>query len=100
MITRVRKPLITEKSMVRAQRGWYTFAVAKTARKEEIAKAVGKQFNVTVRGVRTVSRTGKVRRSGKKMLPARQTDWKTAMVKLAKGQSIPVFEVTGSEHKG
>ena len=100
MATHIKRPLITEKSMLRAQRGWYTFAVEKHARKEEIAKTVSKLYNVTVIDVRTVSRVGKMRRSGRKMIASRGSDWKTAMVKLTKGHTIPVFEVTGSEQKG
>lgn len=93
------RPLITEKSMVLAQRGWYTFAVAKIARKEVIAKEISKLYSVSVRDIRTIKMTGKTHRSGKKMVMAKKTDWKKAMVRLAKGQRIPVFEVTQESAK-
>ncbi len=97
--TIIQRPLITEKSMTLAQRGWYTFAVTKTARKEMIAKAISRLYNVQVRDVRTIKKVGKVHRAGKKMIRVQKPDWKKAMVKLAKGQRIPVFEVTGATEK-
>jgi len=97
--TLIQRPLITEKSMTLAQRGWYTFAVTKTARKEAIAKAINRLYAVTVVDVRTVKKVGKVHRAGKKMIAIKKSDWKKAMVKLAKGQRIPVFEVTGEQTK-
>lgn len=95
----IKRPLITEKTMAQAQRGWYTFAVGKLARKEEIAKEVSRLYNVQVIDVRTVAKTGKVRRSGKKMIAHQAPDWKKAMVRLKKGQTIPVFEVPSEEKK-
>lgn len=93
------RPLITEKSMALAQKGWYTFAVSKITRKETIVKEVGKLYNVQVRDVRTIKKFGKTHRAGKKSMLMRKPDWKKAMVKLAKGQRISVFEVTGEETK-
>ena len=93
------RPIITEKSMTQAQKGWYSFAVSRLIRKESIAREVARLYNVTVRDVRTIHKTGKVRRSGRKMLATRHADWKKALVKLAKGQRIPVFEVTETPAK-
>lgn len=94
MHTLVKRPIITEKSMTLAQGGWYEFAVVKNARKEAIAKEIGRLYNVQVRQVRTMRKTGKVHRVGKKMTVVQKPDWKKAIVRLAKGQRIPVFEVT------
>ena len=92
------RPLITEKSMALAQKGWYTFAVSVASRKETIAREIGQLYNVTVREVRTIHRVGKMHRTGRKMILKRRPDWKKAMVKLIKGQKIPVFEI-GEEAK-
>ncbi len=91
--------MITEKSMTLAQKGWYTFAVTKFARKEMIAKEISRLYAVQVRQIRTIKKVGKVHRVGKKNALVQKTDWKKAIVKLAKGQRISVFEVTGEETK-
>lgn len=95
--TIVKQPVISEKSMLLAQRGWYTFAVRKTARKESIAAEIARLYSVRVTEVRTVRMPGKTRRAGKAMRTVTRPDWKKAMVKLAKGQHIPVFEVSQQE---
>ena len=90
----VQQPIITEKSMGLAARGWYTFAVAKHARKERIIKEVEAMYHVEVLCVRTVAMHGKVRRTGKKMTPAHRPDWKKAIVQLKAGQKIDAFEIS------
>jgi len=97
MGTVVYKPLISEKSLGLASRGWYTFAVNKHARKEEIAKRIERMYSVNVLSVRTVAMHGKMRRTGKKMVRKRKEDWKKAMVLLKAGQHIDAFEVTQRE---
>lgn len=97
MDTVVYKPLISEKSLGLASRGWYTFAVAKHARKEEIAKCIERMYSVNVLSVRTVAMHGKMRRTGKKMISKRKQDSKKAMVLLKAGQHIDAFEVTQPE---
>jgi len=91
------RPLISEKSLMSASRGWYTFAVDKHARKEEIAKLIERMYSVNVLSVRTIAMHGKVRRTGKKMIRNRKEDWKKAMLLLKAGQHIDAFEVTQSE---
>lgn len=93
----VQRPLITEKSLVQAAKGWYTFVVDPSTTKQEIAQAVHALYNVTVISVRTSMRHGKARRVGRKMATIRKPDWKKAMVMLAKGQKIDAFEVTPQE---
>ena len=91
------RPLISEKSLRSASRGWYTFAIAKHSRKEQIAKDVAAMYHVDVTNVRTVAMHGKVHRRGKKMSPDKRPDWKKAMVQLKAGQKIDAFEVTSQE---
>ena len=91
------RPLISEKSLSLASRGWYTFAVEKRARKEEIAKIIERMYKVNVISVRTIAMHGKMRRTGKKMVGKRKEDWKKAIVLLKAGQHIDAFEVTQQE---
>lgn len=55
-------PVITEKSVDNIAVGKYTFKVAPTASKTEIADAVEKIFNVKVTSVNTANFDGKVKR--------------------------------------
>lgn len=87
------RPLITEKSMQLAHKGWYTFAVAAFARKEAIAKEIGDLYAVTVREVRTIRKIGKMHRTGRKSILKQKSDWKKAMVRLNKGQKIAIFDI-------
>ena len=85
------RPLVTEKSHDMLDRlGAYTFVVAKEANKIEIAQAVEKQFNVKVSDVRTMRYAGKAKRMGKHA--GRKASWKKAVVTLAAGDSIELFE--------
>ena len=85
------RPLVTEKSHDQLDRlGAYTFVVSKDANKIEIAKAVEKQFNVKVRDVRTMRYAGKQKRMGR--FAGRKASWKKAVVTLAEGDSIELFE--------
>jgi large subunit ribosomal protein L23 len=85
------RPVVTEKSHAQLDKlGAYTFVVAKEANKIEIAQAVEKQFNVKVRDVRTMRYAGKVKRMGK--YAGRKASWKKAVVTLAPGDSIELFE--------
>lgn len=85
------RPLVTEKSHDQLDRhGAYTFVVAKDANKIEIARAVEKQFNVKVTDVRTMRYAGKAKRMGK--FAGRKPSWKKAVVVLAEGDAIELFE--------
>lgn len=95
----IRKPLITEKSLSQAAKGWYTFAVSEAARKQDIASEVRELYSVTVTEVRTASMHGKERRAGRTMKRVRKSDWKKAFVHLSKGQTIAAFEVTQETEK-
>jgi large subunit ribosomal protein L23 len=87
----IERPLLTEKAMDLSQAGKYTFRVNRDANKIEIAHAVQRIFNVHVTKVNTVTVKGKKKRVGQ--FPQGQTkDWKKAIVTLAEGQSITLFE--------
>lgn len=85
------RPLVTEKSHEQLDRhGAYTFVVANDANKIEIAHAIEKQFNVKVKDVRTMRYAGKEKRMGRWV--GRKASWKKAVVTLAEGDSIEIFE--------
>jgi large subunit ribosomal protein L23 len=85
------RPLITEKSSAAYQdRSEYTFEVHPDASKPQIRAAIEELFGVKVRGVWTSNHRGKLKRVGK--TAGRRPNWKKAIVKLAPGDSIPIFE--------
>lgn len=87
----VLKPVITEKSMTGAVEKKYTFKVAKSANKIEIAKAVEELFKVKVAKVNTVSVRGHLRRQGRTQ--GYTPSWKKAYVTLtADSKNIEFFE--------
>ena len=81
------RPVITEKSMLGAVNKVYTFEVAKTANKIEIAKACEEIFKV-----KTVSVRGKFRRQGRNN-GGYTKSWKKAIVTLTEdSKPIEFFE--------
>lgn len=85
------RPVITEKSMAGAAIKKYTFRVAKTANKIEIAKAVEELFGVKVQSVNTMNVRGRLRRQGRN--EGFTPSWKKAIVRLtADSKNIEFFE--------
>jgi large subunit ribosomal protein L23 len=85
------RPVISEKSTLETERNNYTFAVARDANKFEIKAAVEGEFKVTVLDVRVVNVRPKQKRRGRRtmgMVPG----WKKAVVTIAAGQKIELFE--------
>lgn len=95
----VKKPILTEKSLMDAGRGWFTFAVSLQAQKPQIAAEIAKRYSVTVKKVRTMRMSGKTRRTGRRMIPRRKSDWKKAVVLLKEGQTIEAFQITETQGK-
>ena len=86
------RPVITEKSMLGAVNKIYTFEVAKSANKIEIAKACEEVFGVKVAKVNTVSMRGKFPRQGRNN-GGYSKSWKKAIVKLTEdSKPIEFFE--------
>lgn len=86
------RPVITEKSMLGAVNKIYTFEVAKSANKIEIAKACEEVFGGKVAKVNTVSMRGKFRRQGRNN-GGYSKSWKKAIVKLTEdSKPIEFFE--------
>jgi large subunit ribosomal protein L23 len=85
------RPVVTEASAaLQEDQQTYTFIVAKDANKIEIRNAVKQLFNVDVIDVRTANYPSKVRRVGRSI--GRKAGYKKALVKLAEGESIDVYE--------
>ena len=88
----IKRPIITEQSMEQTEMKRYTFEVAKTANKIEIAKAVEEIFGVKVAKVNTVNYDGKAKRLGAGR-PGTRKSWKKAYVQLTSdSKTIEMFE--------
>lgn len=86
------KPVVSEKSYGLLDAGVYTFIVAPDANKIEIRQAVERIFGVNVVKVNTLNRPGKRKRNRGKATFGKRADTKRAIVTLATGQTIPIFE--------
>ena len=85
------RPIITEKAMSGIADKKYTFEVAKSATKIDIARAVEELFKVKVAKVNTVHVRGQLRRQGR--YEGYTRTWKKAFVTLTKNsKSIEFFE--------
>lgn len=86
----LKKPLVSEKSMLLMAENKYAFEVAKEANKFEIKDAVEKLFDVTVTKVTTRTIRGKIKKQGR--YEGKRPDMKKAIVTLKDGDKIQVFE--------
>jgi large subunit ribosomal protein L23 len=86
------RPVVSEKSYALLDQGVYTFVVRPDANKIEIRYAVENIFGVNVVKVNTLNRPGKRKRNRGKQTFGKRPDTKRAIVTLASGQSIPIFE--------
>ena len=87
----IRRPIITEKSALLAEKAVYTFEVAKDANKVEIKKAIEEIFGVKVVAIRTVNVHKKAKRMSR--YEGFKAAYKKAIVRLEPGQTIKAFEV-------
>jgi large subunit ribosomal protein L23 len=85
------RPVISEKSynLIESE-GQYTFQVDRRANKNQIKRAVEGAFDVRVRRVNTSNVKRKPKRQG--LTYGRTSTWKKAVVKLAEGDRIDLFE--------
>ena len=85
------RPVISEKSYNPIEsEGQYTFQVDRRANKNQIKRAVEEAFDVEVRKVNTTHVKSKPKRQG--LTRGRTSTWKKAVVKLAEGDRIELFE--------
>ena len=85
------RPVISEKSynLIESE-GQYTFQVDRRANKSQIKHAVEEAFDVGVQKVNTAHVKSKPKRQG--LTRGRTSTWKKAVVKLAEGDRIELFE--------
>jgi large subunit ribosomal protein L23 len=87
----VRKPLVTERfADLRERDNKFIFEVHPDANKHEIRQAIEHYFGVKVTDVRTMNMRGKVKRLGR--FSGKRADWKKAIVTLAEGDGIDLFD--------
>lgn len=84
------RPVVSEKSYALMAARKYTFRVDDRAHKFEIKDAIEKAFDVEVLKVRTSKVRSKPKRRG--LNQGRSRSWKKAVVELAPGDSIELFE--------
>ena len=88
----LRCPLVTEKSSFQNDKlGQYVFEVAADATKTQIKEAVETLFEVNVARVNTLVMPAKRARKQRRMT-TRPSQYKKALVKLASGETIEMFE--------
>ena len=86
------RPGVSEKSYRLVEDNVYTFIVAPNASKPEIRDAIESIFEVGVIKVNTLNRKGKRIRNRRTMTFGKRSDEKRAIVTLAEGDSIDLFE--------
>ncbi len=86
------RPVVSEKSYGLLDAGVYTFVVHPDANKVEIRHAVEDIFNVRVQNVNTLNRKGKRKRNRRSFTYGTRADTKRAIVTLAPGNKIDLFE--------
>ncbi len=84
------RPLITEKNTNLMEFNKYSFEVDRSANKTDIKRAIEQIFSVSVTDVHTLNVRGKLRRRGQRF--GYTADWKKAVVTLAEGDRIELFE--------
>ena len=85
-------PVVSEKSYSLIEQGVYTFKVHPAASKPEISDAIESIWGVKVLKVNTLNRKGKATRQRRTGKLGSKPDTKRAIVTLAAGDEIPLFE--------
>lgn len=100
------KPRLSEQTYALSQSRVYVFNVPKAANKHVVARAVAAQFDVKVESVNIANISGKAKRTisltGRRrgLTDGVRSDIKKAYVKLAEGNSLPIFAaIEESEEK-
>jgi large subunit ribosomal protein L23 len=87
------RPIVSEKSYAGLERNTYTFLVDPRANKTEIKEAIQQIWNVRVLNVNTLNRRGKIKQT--RLSTGKRPDQKRAVVTLAQGETIEIFEAKG-----
>jgi large subunit ribosomal protein L23 len=84
------RPVVSEKTYALAIAGKYTFRIHPDANKTQVRQAIEALFDVSVVEVRTSTVPSKPKRRG--YTAGRTRGWKKAVVQVAEGQTIPIFQ--------
>ncbi len=85
------RPILTEKTYkLQVDNNQYVFEVARDANKIEVKKAIEELFRVSVEKVQIINVKPKPKRL--RRAPGKTRAWKKAIVRLRKGETIPLFE--------
>ena len=91
----IKKPIITEKATAASENfNRFTFAVDKKANKIEIKNAVEKMYGVQITEVRTMNYGGgkpSTKYTNRGIVEQRSKQWKKAVVTVADGETIDLF---------
>ena len=85
----IKRPIVTERSMLGQADRKYTFEVAKDSNKIEIKNAVEAIFGVKVESVNTLNVRGRYKKVG--VHSGKTPAWKKAVVKLTEGSKTIEF---------
>ncbi|MEW6286239.1 MAG: 50S ribosomal protein L23 [Chloroflexota bacterium] len=89
----LRRPLVTEKTSRQTGLNQYSFIVADSATRTQVKDAVETIYDVTVTRVNIINVPAKRgRRLRSRRLSIRKPAYKKAVVTLAEGQTLPIFE--------
>ncbi|NLM01096.1 MAG: 50S ribosomal protein L23 [Treponema sp.] len=84
------EPVLSEKATLLREESKYVFKVHPGANKFQIKEAVRKLFGVKVVDCTVINVCGKIKRV--RTRPGKTSSWKKAIVRLAPGETIKVFE--------
>jgi large subunit ribosomal protein L23 len=89
----LRRPVDTEKTRFQGElyEPQYSFEVSRLANKHQVKAAVEQIFDVDVVKVRVINVKPKTGRYGRRVV-VRKPGWKKAIVTLAEGQRLDIFE--------
>ena len=87
-------PVVSEKSYSLIEVGKYSFRVHPDAHKTQVRQAVEELFDVTVVAVNVSTVKAKPKRRG--LHKGTRPGWKKAVVQLAEGDKIDIFEGAGA----
>lgn len=84
------RPIITEKTSGLGALNQYAFAVAASANKIKIAKAVESRYGIKPESINVLNYSGKNVRYGRTR--GKTKDWKKAIITLPEGKTIDIYE--------
>jgi large subunit ribosomal protein L23 len=88
----LRRPLVTEKTNYQNKLNQYTFVVMDSATRTLVKDAVEKLFDVKVANVNIINTPAKRGRRRNRRLLVRRPGYKKAIVTLAEGETLSIFE--------